>query len=103
MWLDGAGDRLPAPLFPGFDTLGTLEYLRQSGFDHSWLVLNQRIIEKEFVLSGSEQNLDLTNKSVREVIGRARGGGIRSLPPVEDNLHVDHMQTVMAQIPKGFP
>jgi hypothetical protein len=74
VWLDGAGDRLPAPLFPGFDTLGTLEYLRQSGFDHSWLVLNQRIIEKEFVLSGSEQNLDLTNRSVRDVIGRARGG-----------------------------
>jgi predicted oxidoreductase len=77
VWLDGAGDRLPAPLFPGFDTLGTLEYLRQSGFDHSWFVLNQRIIEKEFVLSGSEQNLDLTNRSVREVIGRARG----SVPP----------------------
>ena len=74
VWLDGAGDRLPAPLYPGFDTLGTLEYLRQSGFDHSWFVLNQRIIEKEFVLSGSEQNLDLTNRSVRDVIGRARGG-----------------------------
>jgi len=74
VWLDGAGNRLPAPLFPGFDTLGTLAHLRATGFDHSWFVLNRRIVEKEFVLSGSEQNLDLTNKSVREVIGRARGG-----------------------------
>ncbi|MGB2699516.1 MAG: FAD-binding dehydrogenase [Candidatus Phosphoribacter baldrii] len=72
IWLDGAGNRLPAPLFPGFDTLGTLEHLRRTGFEHSWFILNQRIIEKEFVLSGSEQNLDLTNKSVRDVLGRAR-------------------------------
>ena len=74
LWLDGAGNRLPAPLFPGFDTLGTLAHLRSTGFDHSWFVLNKRIIEKEFTLSGSEQNLDLTNKSVMDVLGRARGG-----------------------------
>ena len=61
-------------LFPGFDTLGTLAHLRSTGFDHSWFVLNKRIIEKEFTLSGSEQNLDLTNKSVMDVLGRARGG-----------------------------
>ena len=77
VWLDGAGHRLPAPLFPGFDSLGTLAHVRASGFEHSWLVLNQRIAEKEIALSGSEQNLDLTNKSVRDVIGRARG----SVPP----------------------
>jgi predicted oxidoreductase len=77
VWLDGTGNRLPPPLFPGFDTLGTLAHLRATGFEHSWFILNQRIIEKEFVLSGSEQNLDLTNKSVRDVIGRARG----SVPP----------------------
>jgi len=77
VWLDGAGNRLPAPLFPGFDTLGTLTHLRRTGFDHSWFILNQRIAEKEFVLSGSEQNLDLTNKSLRDVIGRARA----SVPP----------------------
>ena len=74
LWLDAAGHRLPAPLFPGFDTLGTLAHLRRTGHDHSWFVLTQRIIEKEFALSGSEQNPDLTNKSVRQVLGRARGG-----------------------------
>src|SRR5690625_5626104 len=56
LWLDGAGRRLPAPLFPGFDTLATLRHLRTTGHDHSWFVLTQRIIEKEFALSGSEQN-----------------------------------------------
>ncbi|MDB4905440.1 MAG: putative FAD-binding dehydrogenase [Gemmatimonadetes bacterium] len=74
IWLDARGRRLPAPLFPGFDTLGTLAHLRTTGYDHSWFVLTQRIIAKEFALSGSEQNPDLTGKSWRQVLGRARGG-----------------------------
>jgi hypothetical protein len=65
LWLDASGDRLPVPLFPGFDTLGTLEHLRTTGADYSWFVLTQKIIEKEFALSGSEQNPDLTNKDLR--------------------------------------
>jgi predicted oxidoreductase len=70
MWFDALGNRLPAPLFPGFDTLGTLEYLRKTGFDYSWFVLTQRIIKREFALSGSEQNPDLTNKDVRLLLQR---------------------------------
>jgi len=81
IWLDAAGNRLPAPLFPGFDTLGTLAHLRQTGSDHSWFVLTQRIIAKEFALSGSEQNPDLTSRSWRQVLGRARGGNAPA--PVE--------------------
>jgi predicted oxidoreductase len=71
LWLDAAGRRLPPPLFPGFDTLGTLEHLRATGHDHSWFILTPAIIGKEFALSGQEQNPDLTGKSVRGVIGRA--------------------------------
>jgi len=74
LWLDATGRRLPAPLFPGFDTLATLRYLRATGFDYSWFVLTQKIIEKEFALSGSEQNPDLTNRSVRQVLRRVRPG-----------------------------
>jgi predicted oxidoreductase len=62
------------PLFPGFDTLGTLEHLRGTGQDYSWFILNKAIIRKEFALSGSEQNPDLTGKSVRDVLGRATAG-----------------------------
>ncbi|WEH42646.1 FAD-binding dehydrogenase [Streptomyces sp. NBC_01218] len=72
LWFDARGKRLPVPLFPGFDTLGTLEHIMKSGYDYTWFVLDQRIIGKEFALSGSEQNPDLTGKSVRDVIGRAR-------------------------------
>ncbi|MFF8658397.1 FAD-binding dehydrogenase [Streptomyces huasconensis] len=72
LWLDARGDRLPVPLFPGFDTLGTLHHIMSTGYDHTWFVLNQRVIGKEFTLSGSEQNPDLTGKSVRGVIDRAR-------------------------------
>jgi predicted oxidoreductase len=74
VWLDARGRRLPVPLYPGFDTLGTLAHLRTTGHDHSWFVLTQKIIEKEFALSGSEQNPDLTGRSVRGVLGRVRGG-----------------------------
>jgi uncharacterized protein len=74
LWLDAHGRRLPAPLYPGFDTLATLTYIMETGFDYSWFVLTQRIIAKEFALSGSEQNPDLTGKSWGGVLMRATGG-----------------------------
>lgn len=74
IWLDACGQRLPAPHFPGFDTLGTLEEILKTGYDYSWFILTQKIIEKEFALSGSEQNPDLTGKSIRKVLGRIRPG-----------------------------
>jgi predicted oxidoreductase len=73
LWIDATGKRLPVPLFPGFDTLGTLAHLRQTGHDYSWFILTQKIIEREFALSGSEQNPDLTGKSIRKVLGRRFG------------------------------
>ena len=81
LWLDATGRRLPAPLFPGFDTLGTLDHLRRTGYDHSWFVTTQSIIEKEFALSGSEQNPDLTGRSVRELLRQRLGKG--ATEPVE--------------------
>ena len=75
LWFDARGQRLPGPFYPGFDTLGTLAYIRQTGYDYTWFVLTQKIIEKEFALSGSEQNPDLTNKSIWQTLGRVRGGG----------------------------
>lgn len=80
LWIDARGRRLPAPLFPGFDTLGTLEHIMRTGYDYSWFVLTQKIIEREFALSGSEQNPDLTSKSWMRVIRTRRGGG--APPPV---------------------
>jgi predicted oxidoreductase len=81
VWLDATGKRLPVPLFPGFDTLGTLEHIMQTGHEHTWFVLTQKIIEKEFALSGSEQNPDLTSKDVREVLKARVGKGAPA--PVE--------------------
>ena len=74
LWLDARGRRLPVPLYPGFDTLGTLKHIMETGYDYSWFILTHKIIEKEFALSGSEQNPDFTSKSWRQVIGRARQG-----------------------------
>ncbi|MDR2294097.1 MAG: FAD-binding dehydrogenase [Microbacterium sp.] len=75
LWLDATGHRLPVPLFPGFDTLGTLEHLRRTGYDHSWFILTQKIVEKEFALSGSEQNPDLTGKDLKLLATTRLSGG----------------------------
>lgn len=74
LWLDATGKRLPVPLFPGFDTLGTLEHIVATGYDHTWFVLDQKIIEKEFGLSGSEQNPDLTGRDIKLLLQRVRSG-----------------------------
>ncbi len=83
MWFDAEGNRLAPPCLPGFDTLSTLREILKTGYDYSWFVLSQKVIEKEFALSGSEQNPDLTSKRWREVL-KARllsGGGAPA--PVE--------------------
>ncbi len=74
LWLDARGKRLPAPLYPGFDTLRTLKHIMATGYDYSWFILTRRIIQKEFALSGSEQNPDLTGKKWSLVLARARKG-----------------------------
>ncbi len=81
LWLDATGRRLPAPLFPGFDALGALEHVARSGHDHSWFVLDSRVFGRELALSGSEQNPDLTGKSIRMVLQRALP---RAVKPVEE-------------------
>ncbi len=68
MWFDATGHRLPAPNFPGFDTNSSLKAILATGYDYSWFVLTQSIIEKEFALSGSEQNPDITGKSTKEML-----------------------------------
>jgi uncharacterized protein len=77
LWFDARGKRLPVPLYPGFDTLRTLKHIMETGHDYSWFILTRRIIEKEFALSGSEQNPDLTGKKWSQVLARAR----RGVPP----------------------
>src|SRR5947209_897583 len=81
MWVDATGKRLPSPLYPGYDTLGQLQYIMTSGYDYSWFILTQSIIKKEFALSGSEQNPDLTGKTWRMTIRRATNKGAPA--PVE--------------------
>jgi predicted oxidoreductase len=81
LWLDATGARLPVPLFPGYDTLGTLQHIMQTGHDHTWFVLNDRIIAKELALSGSEQNPDITSDSWTAMLRTRVGSG--APPPVQ--------------------
>ncbi|MFI6878599.1 FAD-binding dehydrogenase [Streptomyces sp. NPDC050400] len=74
LWLDAEGKRLPAPLFPGHDTLATLKHITAGGHDHTWFVLTRAIVEKEFALSGSEQNPDITGKDLKLVLQRVKKG-----------------------------
>jgi len=107
IWLDAEGNRLPSPYLPGFDTLGTLRHILSTGHEYSWFILTQKIIEKEFALSGSEQNPDFTGKSISGLIRSRIGGGVPA--PVQafmdkgkdfivrDNLKdlVDEMNTLV--------
>ncbi|CAJ2506756.1 Uu.00g079420.m01.CDS01 [Anthostomella pinea] len=68
LWLDATGKRLPPFLYPGCDTLATLKYICSTGYDYTWFILDQTIIAREFGLSGSEQNPDVTNKSIWQLL-----------------------------------
>lgn len=81
MWFDAEGNRFAPPAMPGFDSLGTLKAILATGYDYSWFILTQKIIEKEFALSGSEQNPDLTSAKWREVLKARLGKG--ATPAVE--------------------
>ena len=93
-----AGERLPGPLYPGYDTLGTLAHIQQTGHDYTWFVLTQKIIEKEFALSGSEQNPDTTSKSVR---ARARRSGSAAARPRPVQAFMDHGEDFIVE--RGLP
>lgn len=81
LWFDANGERMEAPYLPGFDTLGTLKRILSTGHEHSWFILTQKIIEKEFALSGSEQNPDFTSGKWIEVLKSRLGKGATG--PVE--------------------
>ena len=86
LWFDATGKRLPGPLYPGYDTLGTLAHIQKTGHDYTWFVLTEKIIEKEFALSGSEQNPDTTSKSIKAVLKDRLGSG----PPAPVQAFKDH-------------
>ena len=101
MWFDARGNRLPMPLYPGYDTLGTLAHLRGTGFYHSWFVLTQSIIRKEFALSGSEQNPDITNRdwlmTARRGFGKAAPGPVEAFKTHgEDFIVRDSLDALVA-------
>lgn len=81
MWFDATGKRMAAPDYPGFDTLHTLETIMKTGYDYSWFILTEDIIKKEFVLSGSEQNPDLTDKDIKLLLQERLGS--KATSPVE--------------------
>ena len=102
LWLDGSGNRLPAPCYPGFDTMSTLKHLRSTGHDHSWFILTQKIIEKEFALSGSEQNPDLTGKDLKLLASRLKPGAPGPVEAFkergEDFLTADTIEDLVEQM-----
>ncbi|MEU7560534.1 FAD-binding dehydrogenase [Streptomyces eurythermus] len=108
IWLDALGRRLPDPCLPGYDTLGTLKYLRTTediaGYDHSWFILTRKIIEKEFALSGSEQNPDITAKDRKAVLrdrllGKGAPAPVRAfLDKGEDFVTADGLERLVEKM-----
>ncbi|MBD3833719.1 FAD-binding dehydrogenase [Brevundimonas bullata] len=107
LWLDALGRRLPAPALPGHDTMATLKHLRTTPdlaeHDHSWFIVSQKILEKEFALSGSEQNLDITERKLLKVLMSRLG---RGAPPAVDAfkhkgadfVFADDLETLVAKM-----
>ncbi|MEV7202398.1 FAD-binding dehydrogenase [Streptomyces griseoluteus] len=108
IWLDARGRRLPDPCLPGYDTLSTLRHLRTTediaGHDHSWFVLTRKIIEKEFALSGSEQNPDITAKDRKavlrdRVLGKGAPGPVQAfLDKGEDFVTAGTLEELVARM-----
>lgn len=105
LWLDASGNRLPPFLLPGCDTLSTLKHICATGYDYSWFILNQSIIAREFALSGSEQNPDVTGKSFWALLKRFRAS--RETGPVRkfmdngvDFLVKDNLEDLVAGMNK---
>ncbi len=84
MWFDASGKRLEGMSgVPGSDSIGSMAQILKGGHDYSWFILNQTIIEKEFALSGSEQNPDWTGKDVRlmlkdRILGKGATGPVEA-------------------------
>ena len=107
LWLDALGRRLPSPALPGHDTMATLRHLRTTPdlaeHDHSWFIVSQKILEKEFALSGSEQNLDITERKLLKVLMSRLG---RGAPPAVDAfkhngadfVFADDLETLVARM-----
>jgi uncharacterized protein len=69
MWFDANGKRLEGMSgVPGADSVGSMKQILATGCDYSWFILTQTIIEKEFALSGSEQNPDITLKDLKFLV-----------------------------------
>ena len=108
MWFDAHGDRMEAPYLPGFDSLGTLRRILSTGHEHSWFILTQKIIEKEFALSGSEQNPDLTSGKWSAVLKERLGkGATRAVEAFkekgEDFVVANDLETLVAGMNKITP
>lgn len=77
-----------------------LKEILKTGYDYSWFVLSQKVIEKEFALSGSEQNPDLTSGKWIEVIKArllSRGGA----PGPDEAFKTHGADFVVADTPEG--
>ncbi len=108
IWLDARGDRMEAPCMPGFDTLSTLKRILSTGHDHSWFILTQKIIEKEFALSGSEQNPDLTSgkwlKVLRERLSKGATRAVEAFKEKgEDFVVAPDLETLVAGMNRLTP
>jgi predicted oxidoreductase len=103
LWFDARGNRFPAPFLPGFDTLGTLKHIQETGFSYSWFILTQKIIKKEFALSGSEQNPDITNKDyalfLRRIFGKKAPGPVEAFKEHgKDFIVSDDLKTLVEKM-----
>lgn len=68
LWLNHKGERIgPVPLITAFDTRFLVDEICKQEKKFSWQVMNMKILNKEFAISGSESNPAFKNKSYVQV------------------------------------
>ncbi len=69
LWLDYTGKRFgPEPLVTAYDTRHLVETICAQEKKYSWQVLNMKIANKEFAISGSEHNAAIRDKKIGEFL-----------------------------------
>jgi uncharacterized protein len=104
LWFDANGRRMEGmSAVPGADSIGSMKQILATGQDYSWFILTQTIIEKEFALSGSEQNPDLTGKDLKFLLkSRLAKGAPAPVEKFKEHGEDFVVATTLAELVEGM-
>lgn len=89
LWLDYQGRRFDPPLMGAFDTTYACEAIARQAVQHSWLLLNRKMVLKEIMISGSEHNPYLARRRIVPFLWENLAGNRRTWDYLERECTAD--------------